>query len=80
MNQQIIENCKKNGNTIYANAMKVLSLLCESVTLMSEIDCEYDTLFDGSVVVYFDYDSKMTRNVNEAIDYLNSLIKSFYQQ
>lgn len=78
MDKQIIENCRKNGEAIYNNGVKVLSLLCESVTLISGIVCEYDTLFDGSVIVYFGGNSSMNRNVTEAVDYLNSMIKSFY--
>ena len=80
MTEIMLKNLRKNGYKLTENSSTILKLLCENVSLITEKECIYDTMFDGSVVIVYGEVKTWHIDSIKATEYLNGILKEIFKK
>ena len=79
MNETYLKNARHNGTKINENTNQILASLCEIIFLITEKECNFDILFDGSVIVIREGEENQRYSTcTDAIRALSNIIDTLY--
>ena len=78
-NETYLKNARHNGTKINENTNQILASLCEIIFLITEKECNYDILFNGSVIIIREGEENQRYDTcTDAIRALSNIIDTLY--